>query len=140
MAAFVYYYIWTRNRNKRILDEPWQLSYSKLMGLEPNSDLSDPDDDPESNEKGDTSTPYHESNSRSAAKYNQSHSTIIGSYSDIQPMDQLGCAVGVYRNLPVFIRHIGGSRVHLTRKLRIEIRNVMELRHPKLVELVGTCQ
>ncbi|KAK3829591.1 MAG: kinase-like domain-containing protein, partial [Linnemannia elongata] len=46
---------------------------------------------------------------------------------------------GVYRNLPVFIRRIGGSKVNLTRKLRIEIMDVMELRHPKLVELVGVC-
>ncbi|KAK3846012.1 MAG: natriuretic peptide receptor B, partial [Linnemannia gamsii] len=54
-------------------------------------------------------------------------------------MDASGNAIGVYRNLPVFIRRIGGSKVNLTRKLRIEIMDVMELRHPKLVEMVGVC-
>ncbi|KAF9979400.1 hypothetical protein BGZ75_009751 [Mortierella antarctica] len=145
VAGLVMYYLRTQKRNKKILDDSWQLSYSRLMGHEPDSGPGDSDDDPNSNlEKGsvlpmkETSYP-NASNLRPTAKFNRSHSTFIGGSSGIQPMDESGRAIGVYRNLPVFIRRIGGSKVNLTRKLRIEIMDVMELRHPKLVELVGVC-
>ncbi|KAF9416102.1 hypothetical protein BGZ94_010308 [Podila epigama] len=71
--------------------------------------------------------------------FQRSHSTFVGGTSGIKPMDNSGCAIGVYRNLPVFVRRIGGSKVLLTRKLRVEIMDVMQLRHPKLLELVGVC-
>ncbi|KAG0287469.1 hypothetical protein BGZ98_004624, partial [Dissophora globulifera] len=69
--------------------------------------------------------------------FQRSHSTFIGGTSGIQPMDDSGRAIGVYRNLPVFVRRIGCRKVNLTQRMRIEIMDVMELRHPKLVELVG---
>ncbi|KAF9286830.1 hypothetical protein BGZ68_002528 [Mortierella alpina] len=144
VAGLIMYYLRTQKRNKKILDDSWQLSYSRLMGHESDSGPGDSDDDPNSSlEKGilpmaDTSYP-NASNLRPTAKFNRSHSTFIGGSSGIQPMDESGRAIGVYRNLPVFIRRIGRSKVNLTRKLRIEIMDVMELRHPKLVELVGVC-
>ncbi|KAG0379607.1 hypothetical protein BGX24_012480 [Mortierella sp. AD032] len=145
-------YFQKRDRNRKILDDSWQLSYSKLMGHEPDTSKdADPfgdsgdgggSDSVESNlEKGLFSIgkkkPSH--GARPTSRFHRSHSTFAVGVSGIQPMDASGNAIGVYRNLPVFIRRIGGSKVNLTRKLRIEIMDVMELRHPKLVEMVGVC-
>ncbi|KAF9127022.1 hypothetical protein BGW39_006177 [Mortierella sp. 14UC] len=150
-ASFMYCFQ-KRDRNRRIFDDSWQLSYSKLMGQEP--DLSQDDDtfgdsrdggasdSVESNlEKGlfPTAKKKPAYGARPINRFHRSHSTFAVGVNGIQPMDASGNAIGVYRNLPVFIRRIGGSKVNLTRKLRIEIMDVMELRHPKLVELVGVC-
>ncbi|KAG0209299.1 hypothetical protein BGX28_010402 [Mortierella sp. GBA30] len=151
VVGIVMFYMRTQRRNKKILDDSWQLSYSRLMGLEPESDPGngnangDSDEDPDSSlEKGVVLPMTHTNSSRGSnlrptATFNRSHSTFIGGTPGTQPMDESGHAIGVYRNLPVFIRRIGESKVNLTRKLRIEIMDVMELRHPKLVELVGVC-
>ncbi|KAF9917588.1 hypothetical protein FBU30_000676, partial [Linnemannia zychae] len=167
------FYIRKRDRNRRILDNSWQLSYSKLMGYEPDSNQDDDSDD------NDDSGPYSNGNNNGGGggggrggnmdsnlekgivpmakksvlspstpklhrtlptnQFHRSHLTIGVDNTGIQPMNASGYAIGVYRNLPVFIRRIGGTKVTLTKKLRTEIMDVMELRHPKLVELVGVC-
>ncbi|KAF9115719.1 hypothetical protein BGX27_006666 [Mortierella sp. AM989] len=149
VGAIIAYYLKTYHRNKKISDDSWQLSYTKLMGLESDSGSSDSgpidpsDDTAVSNEKSNVLGKFYgagkHGSCRPDAKLNRTHSTFYGGTSGIRPMDEFGRAVGVYRNLPVFIRRIGGSKVNLTRKMRIEIMDVMELRHPKLVELVGVC-
>ncbi|KAF9976290.1 hypothetical protein BGZ73_008836 [Actinomortierella ambigua] len=78
-------------------------------------------------------------NGRPVGLFNRSHSTFVGGTSGIKPMDESGKAIGVYRNLPVMVRRIGGQKVELTSRLRLEIMDVLELRHPKLIELVGVC-
>ncbi|KAF9358045.1 hypothetical protein BGX26_002566 [Mortierella sp. AD094] len=144
VGAATAYYLKTRHRNKKISDDSWQLSYNKLMGLEPDSGLGGSGDDlTAGNEKPNTLNRVRTASKhgicRPTEKFSRSHSTFYGGTSGVRPMDEFGRAVGVYRNLPVFIRRIGGSKVNLTRKMRIEIMDVMELRHPKLVELVGVC-
>ncbi|KAG0217780.1 hypothetical protein BGX33_009659 [Mortierella sp. NVP41] len=148
MAVVFMYCFQKRDRNRKILDDSWQLSYSKLMGHEPDSTQDDNSYDNggngggvESNlEKGILPTKKKSSyGARPTSRFHRSHSTFAVGVSGIRSMDASGNAIGVYRNLPVFIRRIGGSKVNLTRKLRIEIMDVMELRHPKLVELVGVC-
>lgn len=151
-TAIFMYCFQKRDRNRKILDDSWQLSYSKLMGQEEDPSQDDDDDDSCGNGRDEGNT---ESNmekglfssskkkpaygARPTSRFHRSHSTFAVGVNGIQPMDASGNAIGVYRNLPVFIRRIGGSKVNLTRKLRIEIMDVMELRHPKLVELVGVC-
>ncbi|KAG0236597.1 hypothetical protein BGX31_003887 [Mortierella sp. GBA43] len=144
VGAIALYCLRTRNRNKKIYDDSWQLSYNRLMGQESDTGLGGTDDDPESSvEKSGITTRIgkrkHSTRGRPTGRLNRSHSTFAGGAANIKPMDENGRAIGVYRNLPVFIRRIGGSKVNLTRKLRKEIMDVMELRHPKLVELVGVC-
>ncbi|KAG0269181.1 hypothetical protein DFQ27_004577 [Actinomortierella ambigua] len=78
-------------------------------------------------------------NGRPIGMFNRSHSTFVGGTSGIKPMDESGKAIGVYRNLPVMVRRIGGNKVELTPRLRLEIMDVLELRHPKLIELIGVC-
>ncbi|KAF9433714.1 hypothetical protein BGZ76_009088 [Entomortierella beljakovae] len=135
----------THHRNKKISDDSWQLSYTKLMGLEPDSGPNDsginPSTDGEKNNALLSTLRFRGKSGeyRPTEKFNRSHSTLYGGTAGIKPMDEYGRAVGIYRNLPVFIRRIGGSKVTITRKMRIEIMDVMELRHPKLVELVGLC-
>ncbi|KAF9903561.1 hypothetical protein EC991_003727 [Linnemannia zychae] len=151
-TAIFMYCFQKRDRNRKILDDSWQLSYSKLMGHEPDSSQDDDtfgggedggaSGSAESNlEKGlfSISNKKPAYGARPTSRFHRSHSTFAVGVNGIQPMDSSGNAIGVYRNLPVFIRRIGGSKVNLTRKLRIEIMDVMELRHPKLVELVGVC-
>ncbi|KAG0374963.1 hypothetical protein BGX24_009710, partial [Mortierella sp. AD032] len=142
-----------RNRRKRsrLADDSWMLDYKKIMGLYHDSDSGLGSQDSGSMiERSNKHSSYkpeedggggggHKASGRPTGMFQRSHSTFVGGNSGIQPMDDTGKAIGVYRNLPVFVRRIGGSRVHLTRKLRIEIMDVMELRHPKLVELVGVC-
>ncbi|KAF9546276.1 hypothetical protein EC957_009889 [Mortierella hygrophila] len=150
-TAIFMYFFHKRDRNRKILDDSWQLSYSKLMGHDPDPDQDDDNDsygngsdggNTESNmEKGLFSSPKTQpaDGARPTSRFYRSRSTFAVGVNGIQPMDASGNAIGVYRNLPVFIRRIGGSKVNLTRKLRIEIMDVMQLRHPKLVELVGVC-
>ncbi|KAG0306361.1 hypothetical protein BGZ98_002526 [Dissophora globulifera] len=139
-----------RKRNRKINDDSWQLSYTRLMGQDP--DLEDSEGTLESNlgsnlEKEEVlNMPIHsepEPGTRPNAQLNQNRSTSSGGSgngpSNIKPMDEDGHAVGVYRNLPVFIRRIGGAKVNLTHGIRVEIKRVMELRHSKLLELVGVC-
>ncbi|KAF8946117.1 hypothetical protein BGZ47_001255 [Haplosporangium gracile] len=150
-TAIFMYCFQKRDKNRKILDDSWQLSYSKLMGQEPDP-IQDDDDDSYGNvrDSGNTESnmekglfPIIKKNpscgARPTSRFHRSHSTFTVGMSGIRPMDAAGNAIGVYRNLPVLIRRIGGSKVNLTRKLRIEIMDVMELRHPKLVELVGVC-
>ncbi|KAF9104461.1 hypothetical protein BGX29_001831 [Mortierella sp. GBA35] len=138
-----------RNRRKRsrLADDSWILDYRKIMGLYHDSDSGLGSQDSgsiignkhSSYKPGDDGGGGRRSSGRPVGMFQRSHSTFVGGNSGIQPMDDSGKAIGVYRNLPVFVRRLGGSKVHLTRKLRIEIMDVMELRHPKLVELVGVC-
>ncbi|KAG0075288.1 hypothetical protein BGZ90_010063, partial [Linnemannia elongata] len=149
-AVFMYCFQ-KRDRNRKILDDSWQLSYSKLMGQEPDPSQDDDNDSYGNGRDGDNTESNMEKGffssskkkpaygARPTGRFHRSHSTFAVGVNGIQPMDASGNAIGVYRNLPVFIRRIGGSKVNLTRKLRIEIMDVMELRHPKLVELVGVC-
>ncbi|KFH71442.1 RGC/RGC protein kinase [Podila verticillata NRRL 6337] len=144
----------TRSRQRRLYDDSWQLDYKRLMGEYLDSDSGvgafEPHGYEASMEEGKSRhKSRYRSKSKSKSKYNsglrpsgmftRSHSTFAGGTLGIQPMDDTGKAIGVYRNLPVFVRRIGGSKVNLTRNLRVEIMDVMELRHPKLVELVGVC-
>ncbi|KAG0051950.1 hypothetical protein BGZ83_003169 [Gryganskiella cystojenkinii] len=147
IAALVMYYLKTRNRHRRLYDDSWQLDYKRLMGeyqddsgpgLDPRNE--DVDEQASNLEKGLVARRVSKSKKgRPTGRFNRSHSTFVGGAYGIQPMNESGNAIGVYRNLPVFVRRIGGAKVNLTRKLRVEIMDVMDLRHPKLVELVGVC-
>ncbi|KAF9022909.1 hypothetical protein BGZ52_000381 [Haplosporangium bisporale] len=145
-----------RNRHKRLYDDSWQLDYKKLMGEYQDSDSglgtfefrAGVLDSASMNEQGyqlrhslhgQTPSSTKGSSLRPTGMFQRSHSTFVGGTSGIKPMDGSGRAIGVYRNLPVFVRRIGGAKVNLTRKLRVEIMDVMQLRHPKLLELVGVC-
>ncbi|KAG0337157.1 hypothetical protein BG000_005757 [Podila horticola] len=134
-----------RSRQRRLYDDSWQLDYKRLMG-----EYQDSDSGVGTFEHGlGSEVTMEEGRSQHKSKYSsgvrpsgmftRSHSTFAVGAPGIQPMDETGKAIGVYRNLPVFVRRIGGYKVNLTRKLRVEIMDVMELRHPKLVELVGVC-
>ncbi|KAF9930769.1 hypothetical protein FBU30_011305 [Linnemannia zychae] len=166
IATVVVYILRNRRKRSRLNDDSWILDYKKIMGLYPDTDSglgsqdsvsmidhkhipfhSDDDDDVDivintggrDGGGGGRGGDGHRVSNRPIGMFQRSHSTFIGGNSGIQPMDENGTAIGVYRNLPVFVRRIGGSKVPLTRKLRIEIIDVMELRHPKLVELIGVC-
>ncbi|KAF9205974.1 hypothetical protein BGZ49_003220 [Haplosporangium sp. Z 27] len=144
VGAIITYYLKARQRNKKISDDSWQLSYAKLMGLEPDSGSGNSNEEivasnEKLNKKSRVCASGKPQSCRPTGEFSRSQSTFYGSMAGIRQMDEYGRAVGVYRNLPVFIRRIGGSKVNLTRKMRIEIMDVMELRHPKLVELVGVC-
>jgi serine/threonine protein kinase len=149
VGTLVVYALRNRRKRSRLADDSWMLDYKKIMGL-----YHDSDSGLGSQDSGSMIEHKHmsymsdgeggggrgrRSSGRPTDMFQRSHSTFVGGNSGIQPMDDTGKAIGVYRNLPVFVRRIGGSKVHLTRKLRIEIMDVMELRHPKLVELVGVC-
>ncbi|KAK3835982.1 MAG: hypothetical protein JOS17DRAFT_772373 [Linnemannia elongata] len=149
VGTLIVYALRNRRKRSRLADDSWMLDYKKIMGL-----YHDADSGLGSQDSGSMIEHKHMSyrsdveggggggrraSGRPTGMFQRSHSTFVGGNSGIQPMDDTGKAIGVYRNLPVFVRRIGGSKVHLTRKLRIEIMDVMELRHPKLVELVGVC-
>ncbi|KAG0343327.1 hypothetical protein BG004_005396 [Podila humilis] len=147
VSAAVAYNHRTRTRQRRLYDNSWQLDYKKLMGEYHDSDSGvgtfdqSPTESDAAMEEG-KSQPMenYSAGPRPSLMLTRNHSTFAGgALGGIQPMDDTGKAIGVYRNLPVLVRRIGGSKVNLTRKLRLEIMNVMELRHPKLVELVGVC-
>ncbi|KAF9581265.1 hypothetical protein BGW38_001779 [Lunasporangiospora selenospora] len=144
-ASFIYYYLRNRNQYRRLHDDSWQLDYKKLMNEYHDSDsglgtLEHPAHDTESiGEHGSPPPGKQLLHGRPVGMFQRSHSTFVGGTSGIQPMDDSGKAIGVYRNLPVLVRRIGSAKVILTKRLRIEIMDVMELRHPKLVELVGVC-
>ncbi|KAG0084452.1 hypothetical protein BGZ93_001235 [Podila epicladia] len=156
IGTVIFYVLKNRNRHKRLDDDSWQLDYKKLMGEYQDSDSglgtfdhrSGVLDSASMNEQGYQPRHHlHDQKSpstkdailRPTGLFQRSHSTFVGGTSGIKPMDGSGRAIGVYRNLPVFVRRIGGSKVNLTKKLRIEIMDVMQLRHPKLLELVGVC-
>ncbi|KAF9902166.1 hypothetical protein EC991_005212 [Linnemannia zychae] len=148
VATLVVYALRNRRKRSRLADDSWMLDYKKIMGLYHDSDSGLGSQDSgsmmERNKRHSPNKPDGDGSGGRRASgrpgmFQRSHSTFVGGNSGIQPMDDTGKAIGVYRNLPVFVRRIGGSKVHLTRKLRIEIMDVMELRHPKLVELVGVC-
>lgn len=131
-----------RKRRSRLADDSWMLDYKRIMGVYHDSDSGLGTQDSGSMVEQRLQVAKHSSkhsNLRPTGMFQRSHSTFVGGPSGIQPMDDTGKAIGVYRNLPVFVRRIGGSKVNITRQLRIEIMDVMELRHPKLVELVGVC-
>ncbi|KAF9571506.1 hypothetical protein EC968_000469 [Mortierella alpina] len=131
-----------RKRRTRLADDSWMLDYKRIMGVYHDSDSGLGTQDSGSMVEQRLQVAKHSSKSnnlRPTGMFQRSHSTFVGGPSGIQPMDDTGKAIGVYRNLPVFVRRIGGSKVNITRQLRIEIMDVMELRHPKLVELVGVC-
>ncbi|KAF9951142.1 hypothetical protein BGZ72_007262, partial [Mortierella alpina] len=131
-----------RQRRSRLADDSWMLDYKRIMGVYHDSDSGLGTQDSGSMVEQRLQVAKHaskHSNLRPTGMFQRSHSTFVGGPSGIQPMDDTGKAIGVYRNLPVFVRRIGGSKVNITRQLRIEIMDVMELRHPKLVELVGVC-
>ncbi|KAG0077522.1 hypothetical protein BGZ92_001880 [Podila epicladia] len=145
IGTTIVYVLRTRSRQRRLYDDSWQLNYKRLMGEYHDSDSgvgtyenshgSDVTmEEGKSRHKG-----KYSSGLRPSGVFTRSHSTFAVGAPGIQPMDDTGKAIGVYRNLPVFVRRIGGYKVNLTRKLRVEIMDVMELRHPKLVELVGVC-
>ncbi|KAF9418280.1 hypothetical protein BGZ94_009733 [Podila epigama] len=159
----------SRNRQRRLYDDSWQLDYKKLMGeyLEPDATIGSTEKSGDTAEAAAMMAAGSEMNEnrkqrrwrnhfgavlgrrskggghrRPSGMLNRSTSTFGGRNGGtlgIQPMDDSGKAIGVYRNLPVFVRRIGGSKVNLTKSLRVAIMDVMELRHPKLVELVGVC-
>ncbi|KAF7727728.1 hypothetical protein EC973_007187 [Apophysomyces ossiformis] len=52
---------------------------------------------------------------------------------------KLAHAVGVYRNLPVYIKQIGRKRLRIDDTVRREIALMKETRYPKLTEFVGLC-
>ncbi|KAF9918487.1 hypothetical protein BX616_008460 [Lobosporangium transversale] len=127
-----------QKRRSRLRDDSWILDFKRIMGVyhELDSGVGTQDSDSIA-EQG---LGHHSKHAtRPTGAFQRSHSTFVGGPSGIQPMDENGRAIGVYRNLPVFVRRIGGTKVNLTRKMRIEIMDVMELRHPKLVELIGIC-
>ncbi|CAO3567266.1 unnamed protein product [Mortierella alpina] len=131
-----------RKRRTRLADDSWMLDYKRIMGVYHDTDSGLGTQDSGSMVEQQLHVAKHaskHSNLRPTGMFQRSHSTFVGGPSGIQPMDDSGKAIGVYRNLPVFVRRIGGSKVNITRQLRIEIMDVMELRHPKLVELVGVC-
>ncbi|KAF9327709.1 hypothetical protein BG006_009026 [Podila minutissima] len=135
----------TRSRQRRLYDDSWQLDYKRLMGEYHDSDSGvgtyehshGSEVTMEEGKRQHKST--YSSGLRPSGMFTRSHSTFAAGAPGIQAMDDTGKAIGVYRNLPVFVRRIGGYKVNLTRKLRVEIMDVMQLRHPKLVELVGVC-
>ncbi|KAG0362791.1 hypothetical protein BG005_004168 [Podila minutissima] len=156
IGTVIFYVLKNRNRHKRLHDDSWQLDYKKLMGEYQDSDsglgtfdhhsgvldsasMSEQGYQPRHNLHDQKSPSMKDASLRPTGMFQRSHSTFVGGTSGIKPMDGSGRAIGVYRNLPVFVRRIGGSKVNLTRKLRIEIMDVMQLRHPKLLELVGVC-
>ncbi|KAF9147477.1 hypothetical protein BG015_010889 [Linnemannia schmuckeri] len=151
VGTLVVYALRNRRKRSRLADDSWMLDYKKIMGLYHDSDSGLGSQDSGSMiehkhmsyrsdiEGGGGGSGERRASGRPTGMFQRSHSTFVGGNLGIQPMDDTGKAIGVYRNLPVFVRRIGGSKVHLTRKLRIEIMDVMELRHPKLVELVGVC-
>ncbi|KAF9215829.1 hypothetical protein BGZ59_000193 [Podila verticillata] len=156
IGTVIFYVLKNRNRHKRLYDDSWQLDYKKLMGEYQDSDSglgtfefrAGVLDSASMNEQGyqlrhslhgQTPSSTKGSSLRPTGMFQRSHSTFVGGTSGIKPMDGSGRAIGVYRNLPVFVRRIGGAKVNLTRKLRVEIMDVMQLRHPKLLELVGVC-
>ncbi|KAF9112943.1 hypothetical protein BGX27_002533 [Mortierella sp. AM989] len=132
-----------RKRQSRLRDDSWMLDYKRIMGVHHDSDSGlGTQDSGSMAEKGlqfNKHATATSGNVRPTGMFQRSHSTFVGGTSGIQPMDASGKAIGVYRNLPVLVRRIGGAKVNLTQKIRIEIMDVMELRHPKLVELVGVC-
>ncbi|KAF9290863.1 hypothetical protein BGZ88_007149 [Linnemannia elongata] len=151
VGTLAVYALRNRRKRSRLADDSWMLDYKRIMGLYHDSDSGLGSQDSGSMiehkhisyrsdvEGGGGGGGGRRASGRPTGMFQRSHSTFVGGNSGIQPMDDTGKAIGVYRNLPVFVRRIGGSKVHLTRKLRIEIMDVMELRHPKLVELVGVC-
>ncbi|KAF9360390.1 hypothetical protein BGX26_009515 [Mortierella sp. AD094] len=132
-----------RKRQSRLRDDSWMLDYKRIMGVYHDSDsglgTQDSGSMAEQGLQCNKQTNLLNGNGRPTGMFQRSHSTFVGGPSGIQPMDATGKAIGVYRNLPVFVRRIGRTKVNLTRNIRIEIMDVMELRHPKLVELVGIC-
>ncbi|KAF9980330.1 hypothetical protein BGZ65_005227, partial [Modicella reniformis] len=132
-----------RKRRSRLRDDSWMLDYKRIMGVYHDSDSGLGTQDTASLVEQGLPLNKHLIKDRISIRptgaFQRSHSTFVGGNCNIQPMDDYGRAIGVYRNLPVFVRRIGGAKVNLTRKMRIEIMDVMELRHPKLVELVGVC-
>jgi len=142
-SSLAFYCRRNRKRQSRLRDDSWMLEYRRIMGFYHDSDSGVGTQDSASlSEQGGVISDKalnKEGGSARPSMFQRSHSTFVGGTSGIQPMDDYGRAIGVYRNLPVFVRRIGGSKVNLTQKMRIEIMDVMELRHPKLVELVGVC-
>ncbi|KAF8979955.1 hypothetical protein BGZ46_004804 [Entomortierella lignicola] len=132
-----------RKRQSRLRDDSWMLDYKRIMGVQHDSDSGLGTQDSGSMAEQGLQFNKHvkttSANGRPTGMFQRSHSTFVGGASGIQPMDASGRAIGVYRNLPVFVRRIGSTKINLTEKIRIEIMDVMELRHPKLVELVGVC-
>ncbi|KAG0168665.1 hypothetical protein DFQ30_004442 [Apophysomyces sp. BC1015] len=49
------------------------------------------------------------------------------------------CALGIHRNLPVFIKQIGQKSVRIDNNVRKEIALMKDARHPKLTEFIGLC-
>ncbi|KAG0335920.1 hypothetical protein BG004_008262 [Podila humilis] len=163
IGTIIFYVLKNRNRHRRLYDDSWQLDYKKLMGEYQDSDSGLGTFEHRSTgllETGSMMSEHgyqmqHQHNFHQPSKapssinksiilrptgmFQRSHSTFVGGASGIKPMDDTGRAIGVYRNLPVFVRRIGGAKVNLTRQLRVEIMDVMQLRHPKLLELVGVC-
>ncbi|KAF9146887.1 hypothetical protein BGX30_005097 [Mortierella sp. GBA39] len=151
VGTLTVYALRNRRKRSRLADDSWMLDYKRIMGLYHDSDSGLGSQDSGSMiehkhmsyrsdvEGGGGGGEGRRASGRPTGMFQRSHSTFVGGNLGIEPMDGTGKAIGVYRNLPVFVRRIGGSKVHLTRKLRIEIMDMMELRHPKLVELVGVC-
>ncbi|KAF9189347.1 hypothetical protein BGZ51_009661 [Haplosporangium sp. Z 767] len=141
ITSLVVYFRRNRKRRSRLADDSWMLDYKRIMGVYHDTDSGLGTQDSGSlAEQGRQMTGYGDQPGlRPTSLFQRSHSTFVGGPSGIQPMDDSGKAIGVYRNLPVFVRRIGRSKVNLTRSMRIEIMDVMELRHPKLIELVGVC-
>ncbi|KAI1310555.1 hypothetical protein EDD11_003697 [Mortierella claussenii] len=146
VASLVVYYLRSRKRRSRLSDDSWMLDYKRIMGVYHDSDSGLGTHDSGSMAEQGLVNHRHlrvhnggGNAARPTGMFQRSHSTFVGGTNGIQPMDDTGKAIGVYRNLPVFVRRIGGAKVNLTRKMRIEIMDVMELRHPKLIELVGVC-
>ncbi|KAI8362527.1 hypothetical protein B0O80DRAFT_101931 [Mortierella sp. GBAus27b] len=142
VSSLVIYCRRNRKRRSRLRDDSWMLDYKRLMGLYQDSDSGLGTQDSASLAEGGASDKHRGTEGsavRPVGMLQRSHSTFVGGTCGIQPMDDYGRAIGVYRNLPVFVRRIGGTKVNLTRSMRIEIMDVLELRHPKLVELVGVC-
>ncbi|KAF9435263.1 hypothetical protein BGZ76_006600 [Entomortierella beljakovae] len=145
VLLFIVYKRYKRNRRRqsRLRDDSWILDYKRIMGVYHDSDsglgTQDSGSIAERGMQYANNPKVAPTNARPTGMFQRSHSTFVGGPSGIKPMDASGRAIGVYRNLPVFVRRIGGTKVSLTGKIRIEIMDVMELRHPKLVELVGVC-
>ncbi|KAG0200231.1 hypothetical protein BGX28_006658 [Mortierella sp. GBA30] len=142
VGSLVVCFVRKRKRRSRLADDSWMLDYKKIMGIYHDADSGLGTQDSGSTTDHGIHVNKHvtkHGNFRPTGMFQRSHSTFVGGPSGIQPMDESGKAIGVYRNLPVFVRRIGGTKVNITRQLRIEIMDVMELRHPKLVELIGVC-
>ncbi|KAG0352818.1 hypothetical protein BG005_007801, partial [Podila minutissima] len=145
IGTAIVYALRTRSRQRRLYDDSWQLNYKRLMGEYHDSDSGvgtyehshGSEVTMEEGKRQHKGT--YSSGLRPSGMFTRSHSTFAVGAPGIQAMDDTGKAIGIYRNLPVFVRRIGGYKVNLTRKLRVEIMDVMQLRHPKLVELVGVC-